>query len=115
MIFKYFSPQDSKEEAHRKYKVLAKLYHPDQNNGDNTIMREINNEYEFISKGKIPIFDEDVQGKSKTKTTVEDITLGDVIDIASILFGKNEKKRAETMENLLKRHEDFLKNHKIRL
>lgn len=108
MLLKYFSPNDNKEEAKRKYKILANLYHPDKNNGDNGIMTEINIEYDFICKGIKPTEQtselEKSEEKNTKKSTIEDITLGDVIDFASFLFDKTEKKRKESLNNILQRH-----------
>jgi DnaJ-class molecular chaperone len=107
MIFKYFSITDTKEETHKKYKALAHLYHPDKDGGSNAIMTEINNEYNLITKGKIPEPDPGSvsdQTKKTKKDLINEITIQDVIDISSVLFGKNVKKREKTLENLLKKY-----------
>ena len=42
------SPDATEEEIHAKYKELARLYHPDKNNGDDTKMVELNEAYHAI-------------------------------------------------------------------
>ena len=41
-------PDATDEEIHSKYKELARLYHPDKNNGDDTKMVELNEAYHAI-------------------------------------------------------------------
>ena len=41
-------PDASDEEIKRKYRELAKKYHPDKNNGDDTKMSELNEAYKMI-------------------------------------------------------------------
>lgn len=107
MIFKYFSVTDTKEETHRKYKALAHLYHPDKNGGNNSIMTEINNEYNLISKGEIPKEDPG-SGSDQTGNVQSDLMnerlVKDIVDIAGIFFAKTEKKRKKSLENLLKKY-----------
>jgi hypothetical protein len=46
---KYFKNCEKIEDVKDLYRTLAKQYHPDANTGiDDTIIKEINNEYEFI-------------------------------------------------------------------
>lgn len=107
MTFKYFSIKDTKEEAHRKYKALIHLYHPDKKTGDNAIMRDINIEYELITTGKMPK-DDPVFTSDKKETTPNDLLneklVKDIIDIAGVFLGKTEKKRKDSLENLLKKY-----------
>lgn len=109
MNLKYFSPSDSKEECHRKYKILANIYHPDKNFGDNAIMAEINNEYNFIIKGEVPInADKKIHKQEKSKLDfLNDINLQDILDISDILFEKNNQKRNKILINLLKKHKIY--------
>lgn len=49
MTNKYFNSVSTLEELRKQYKELLKQYHPD-NNGDVTIMQEINAEYDILFK-----------------------------------------------------------------
>lgn len=49
MTNKYFNNVSTLEELRKQYKELLKQYHPD-NNGDVTIMQEINAEYDILFK-----------------------------------------------------------------
>ena len=45
-----FTTSPSKEEIKKRYKELAKIYHPDINNGDDEIMKELNHYRDILIK-----------------------------------------------------------------
>lgn len=48
--FDFFAGCKSRESAERKYKSLVKLYHPDNMDGDNGALQEINVQYDKVKK-----------------------------------------------------------------
>lgn len=54
-VWKYFNPARSLEDNKQWKRKLANAFHPDKNNGDDTIMKEITEEFNLLEKGKIPL------------------------------------------------------------
>lgn len=46
----FFSGVGSKQSLRKRYKDLIKIYHPDNLDGDNNTIQEINREYDHLSK-----------------------------------------------------------------
>ena len=46
----FFSGVGSKQSLKKRYKDLIKIYHPDNLDGDNNTIQEINREYDQLSK-----------------------------------------------------------------
>lgn len=67
----YFKNVTTLEELKKQYKKLAKLYHPDLNNGTtNDIMKQINSEYDELFK-RVKDFHINAEGERYEKATDE--------------------------------------------
>ena len=109
MQLKYFSPTDTKETCHKRYKELCKIYHPDSNSGNTAIMAEINNEYSYIKSGKKqeadaePAIEHNVSAQDLSKL-IKETTLEDIFTIANFIFSEDNKGKKKKMLDLMKKH-----------
>lgn len=70
MVLKFFSECSSLDQVKQLYKSLAKQHHPDRG-GDVEVMKQINNEYDFVSERIVSGIDSEEERERQTEFSGE--------------------------------------------